>query len=324
MILLVIVSVFLIMDKKDFTIDKELRDFSVKDTSTVNKIFMVEKSNNKVLLEKKDGVWWVNDKFKAREDAIYTLLKTLYRMDVKSPVPKSAHNSVIKRLATESVKVEIYQNNELTKVIYVGGATSNHFGTYMMLEGSDVAFVVHIPGFNGFLSTRFFTDENLWRSTKVFDYNYNEISTVSVTDPAKPDKSYIVSNNGENRFGLKLLKGNKEIENFDTLEVKTYLAYFKSIAYQSLLTDYDKKTKDSIITSTPYFILELTDVYQNTTSVKAFLMPATYDAYGPDGEWLPYDPNVMYALINDKDFVTIQFYVFDPLFKDFEDFLKEQ
>lgn len=319
-----IVSVVLIMDKKDFTIDKELRDFSVKDTSTVNKIFMVEKSNNKVLLEKKDGVWWVNDKFKAREDAIYTLLKTLYRMDVKSPVPKSAHNSIIKRLATESIKVEIYQNNELSKVIYVGGATSNHFGTYMMLEGSDVAFVVHIPGFNGYLSTRFFTDENLWRSTKVFDYNYNEISTVSVTDPSQPEKSYMVSNNGDNRFDLKLLKENRKIENFDTLEVKTYLAYFKSIAYQSLLPDYDKRIMDSIITSTPYFIIELTDIYETTTTVKAFLMPATYDAYDPEGNRLSYDPNVMYALINNKDFVTIQFYVFDPLFKEFEDFLKAE
>lgn len=315
-----VASVILIMNNKNATINKELRDFAVEDTSSVTKIFMVNKSNDKVLLERKNGIWWVNNKFKARPDAIYTLLKTLSRMDVKSPVPKSAHNTIIKRLATQSMKVEVFQGDKKVKVFYVGGPTSNNFGTYMLLEGSDVAFVVHIPGFNGYLSTRFFVEEELWRSSEIFNYSFSDITYIKVQNPGNPSKSFKVYSYGDNRFGLES-SDSKMVEKFDTVSVKTYFAYFKNISYQSLLQGFDKIVMDSIINSTPYYILEVSDNFGKTKSLKAFLMPPTYDAYNLDGKPYEYDPNVLYAYIDNKDFVTIQFYVFDPLFKEIDDFI---
>ena len=69
------------------------------------------------------------------------------------------HNSVIKTLASEGVKVELYtQNKKLYKTFYIGGETADFLGTYMIMEGAKKAYVIHIPGFNGFLTPRFNID----------------------------------------------------------------------------------------------------------------------------------------------------------------------
>lgn len=61
-------------------------DFNIADTSLVTKVFLTDKSNNKVLLEKKaPGNWTVNNKFNASNDIIKILLKTMLRIEVKAP-----------------------------------------------------------------------------------------------------------------------------------------------------------------------------------------------------------------------------------------------
>ena len=58
------------------------------------------------------------------------------------------------------------------KTWYVGTATPSHTGTYMVLETPEgrgaKPYVVHMEGFTGYLSTRFFTSERDWRYTGMF------------------------------------------------------------------------------------------------------------------------------------------------------------
>ena len=72
------------------TIKQELKDFAVKDTSLVTKIFMADKANNKILLERKQGgTWRVNENIIPRKDAVDVLLSTLSSIQIKSPVSKN-------------------------------------------------------------------------------------------------------------------------------------------------------------------------------------------------------------------------------------------
>ena len=81
------------------------------------------------------------------------------------------------------------------KIYYVGGEAKDLIGSFMLLNNSSRAFVVYIPGFNGFLAPRYTIDgttvsSDLWRDRTIFSYNSNEIKTVSVINHEDSTKSF--------------------------------------------------------------------------------------------------------------------------------------
>jgi hypothetical protein len=64
-------------------------------------------------------------------------------------------------MASKSTKIEIYSKGEKVKQYYVGHATQDNTGTYMLLtntetdENYEEPFVTHIPGFEGFIYSLF-------------------------------------------------------------------------------------------------------------------------------------------------------------------------
>ena len=148
-------------------------DFAIEDTASIDKIFIVDEKGKSVTLIKSEDIWMVDNQYVARPDNIRLLMKTFSRIDVRSPVPKAAFKNVVTQIATNATKVEIYQGGKKpSKTYYVGGATLDHQGTYMILETegvkSSVPFVMYIPGNYGYLTTRFFTEKEQWRDAVVF------------------------------------------------------------------------------------------------------------------------------------------------------------
>lgn len=320
-ILLAVIAVIIYFTNKSGTLKKELRDFAVSDTSTVDKIFMVNKANQQVTLERNGSDWMVNGKFIARKDAINVLLKTLNRIDVKSPVSKSSFDNVVKNLAAQSTKVEIYQNKHLVKTIYVGGPTQDNYGTFMMLENSATPFIIHIPGFSGYLSTRFFVDESLWRASNIFNYKFQDISEITVEQPVKPENGFkILSNN--NKYDISPLNNKTSKMNFDTASVKEYIARFKSINFEYLATEIKQVKKDSILASVPYFIISVKDVSGKGKTIKTFLRRGL-GLLDDDGKPYEFDPDRLYGVLDNGEFVIIQYYVFDPLFRTYKEFVNK-
>lgn len=318
---LIIVSAIIFFTKSNSTIKKELRDFAIEDTSTVDKIFMVDKANQQVLLERKNGSWIVNDKYIARKDAIDILLKTMNRVEVKNPVSKSSFENVVSSLAAQSTKVEIYQNGEITKVYYVGGATRDNQGTYMMIEDSSTPFIVTIPGFNGYLSTRYFIDENVWRNTSVFNYSFENILSVTLEQPMEPENSFKISNLSNNQFELEKLQGNVK-EEFDTIKAKEYLSSYRKINFEALITEMTKEKMDSIKSATPKYIFTVEDLNGIKKQFKAYLRKGD-GLISEEGKAFEYDPDKMYGVFESGEIVIIQYYAFDPLLKSYSYFAKK-
>ncbi|MCF8372210.1 MAG: DUF4340 domain-containing protein [Bacteroidales bacterium] len=327
LIILVIAAAWLYMSRKNSTIKKELRDFSIQDTSLISKVFMVNKLNKTLLLERDESNGWiVNKKYKVRKDAIDLILKTFKRMEVKSPVSKAAFANAVKDLAATHVKVEVYTDDETEplKTIYIGGPTQDMYGTYMMLENSNTPFIVHIPGFSGYLSSRFFLTENDWRDRSLFKYAYDQIRTVSLQDFRLPDQSFIANNLGDNQYSLIRFEDQKEIEDFDTVMVKQYLGYYKKISYERILDGISESKRDSILRSEPIYRISLTDDKSVETSITAYLKPGS-GVIDREGGVYPYDLERMYAQINnDSNLVIIQYHVFDPLFMKLDYFQKKK
>jgi hypothetical protein len=338
-IVLLAVALFLVYTATKSTIPRGPRDFAVEDTTILTKIFLTDKSNNSVLLERQgQGTWTVNHKFPASNELVNIFVKTLYRLEVKSPVAKAAKNNVIKRLSSLGVKVEIYQtvyridiwglklfpHEKLTKTYYVGDNTQDMLGTYMIMDGYNDPFIVYIPGFNGFLSTRYSTVENDWRDHSLFSVELPNIKLLKMEFPSSPDSSYIVENIGKVNFKLTALKQNITIPDYDTIKMLDCLSAFRDIKFELLINDSKVHNRDSVTHSTPFHIITLTDMAGNTMVVKTFHKPPVPGEF-EDIEDKPskYDRDRLYALINGgRDFVLIQFYVFDRILRPLPYFLK--
>jgi hypothetical protein len=341
---LTFVAVFFIFSNSKSTLKRKLKDFAIEDTSSITKIFLVDKGNRSVLLTKNmQGNWIVNEKYIGKPEIIKTLLETMLKLQVREPVPNAARNNVLKRLSTLSTKVEIYQrvfridfwgiklfpHEKLTKTYYVGDNTQDLCGTYMLIENSSEPFVVWIPGFNGFLTMRYSSKEMDWRDATVFNIPFSKIKSVTLKFPSTPDSSFTINHIGERDFSLISLANNKQVMNVDTLKALEYLSSFRSLKFEALLNnEFDAHFIDSVTSMTPIHILTITDINGKSTTIKTFHkkqlvstkemdFPANM-SYDPAS-----DPERLYALMNnDKDFILIQYYVFGRVLRTINFFLK--
>jgi hypothetical protein len=339
-ILLALITLLLWLTQSSTTFRRSLSDFKLSDSSSVSRIFMADKNNNSVTLTRMSpGIWTVNDKYPAQAQNIDLLLKTMVDIEVQQPVAKAAHDNIVKELAVNAVKVEIYQmvyridlfgfiqwfpHEKLTKVYYVGGATQSNQGCFMLIQDSSEPFIVFLPGFRGFVSPRYSPIEKYWRDYNIFRKTIPEIAKVKVEIPSTPDYSYEVRNNGNNKFILISLKENKEVTDYDTLKILNFLSGFRNLNYEALLNDMDQTRKDSILGSQPFIIITLTDTAGVSRTIK------TYHKQGPDGQTdpqgapLPYDLDRLYASVNDgKDFTIIQYFAFDKVLRPKPFFMKD-
>ncbi len=338
-IVLALAAFLLWLTQSTTTFRRSLSEFKLDDSASVTKIFMSDKNNNMVTLARNGpGKWTVNEKYKAQNLSVDLLLKTMVDIEVQQPVAIAAHDNIIKELAVNSVKIEIYQqvyrislfglvrwfpHEKLTKVYYVGGATPSNQGCFMLMRNSDDPFIVSLPGFRGFVSPRYSPIEKYWRDYNVFRKTIPEIASVRVEIPSTPDYSYEVRNNGRNKFVLVSLMNNKEVVNYDTLKLLNFLSGFRSLNYEAIITDMDKVRKDSILSSPPFIIITLTDTAGVSKTIK------TYHKKGPDGQTdlqgnpLPYDIDRLYATVNDgQDFTLIQYFTFDKVLRPMPFFVK--
>lgn len=329
-LVLLLVAAGLFITRSYSTLRKEASEFSVDDTLTITKIFIADKNNNEVtLVRNADATWTVDGKYLAQQAKVSSFLKTLRDLKVKAPVPLAARNSVITRMAVIGKKIEIYQvrpwinifnkiklfpHEKLTKVYYVGDVTQDNQGTFMLMEGEEEPYIVYIPGFRGFVSTRYSTSAADWRDYTVFHTPINQIQTVKMEFPGKPMEGYEIEVKDNQNIILKSLADNRVVDKFDTLRVLNFLTGFEDIRFESLLAQLiDKEFIDSVSASVPKTIITLTDKKGVVNEVKLFNKNGFAATYSEDGATLePLDMDRAYALVNDgQDFVLIQYYVFD-------------
>lgn len=311
--IVVILSLILFLKNPKSTFKKELRDFAYEDTASINKIFLADKNNNTILLERLNNRnWRVNNKFIARSDAINNLLDVIASVEVKSPVPKSAFETATKHLATRSVKVEIYANNKKVKTYYVGPSTPDNLGTYMILDKSSVPFITHKPGFNGYLTVRYFVNEQDWRDVRLFPISINSFYSLNLNYPENPKSSYTIIRKSAKDYQL-LNHNGLPITNFDTLLVKeTVLTAIKS-KVDTWVLDMPQSRIDSLKNAIPLAKLTIKTINGVKYTLNLYKMPNIKTYIDNSGEVMQYDPDIMYGIYNENTPALCQYFTFDPI-----------
>jgi hypothetical protein len=319
---------FFIFDTKDNPYNVDEAGFTVKDTASIGKLFLVSNKGESILAERTDSGWMVNKQYHALPSALNLVLITLNAQAALYPVTKNAYDNVIKGMATDAVKVEIYdRKGKKMKVMYVGGTSVNNSGTNMMLEGHK-PYVVQVPGFNGYLTSRFTTNLKDWRDRTVFNIPASEIKSVSVQYPEKPFNNFEIKR--EN--GALVIKSDTTVtgglDGPNMHRANLFLDYFTNINCEGFLNGLpDNDT--TIKTAPKRSIIEVTGMHGQHQVVDVYWMAlnkrsknvTSADRDVPDD----YDADRLYAVINNyKDTVMIQQFVFGKIFrKSYEFFQKD-
>lgn len=325
-VLLGILAVYFLFRSDKSSFKKELRDFAVKDTASISKIFLADRNGNSITLDRmKDGNWLVNEKFAARKDLLQSLMTAIYKVDVKENVTRSAYNNTIKSLSTSGVKCEIYLHNEEKpfKVYYVGGSTQDVLGTYMMLENSSAPFITEIPGFNGYLTPRYCLNLNDWKDPVLFKYTPDQIQKIEINYAKFPERNLILNRNGE-KFQVMAKASDPGISRVDSVGVDNYLELYRNLYYESQESNLNTSQHDSLKQTTPLCTIGVTDTKGESRSLIIFPMPLNEKSLTRQdslGNPLKYDVDRMIGFLeNEGEWVVIQHYTFDRIFRSSFDF----
>lgn len=335
--LIIIAGILISNNRYLTTIRGEAADFSVYDTASITKLFFADKRGQQVLLQRTGNGWIVDNQYPASQRLVNDMMTTLNRLRIRMPVSLKKSDNVITRMAGNNIKVEIYQivprinlfnriklfnHEKRTKVFYVGDDTQDNNGSYVLKEGADKAYIVHIHGFRGFISSRFSANQMDWRDHVVFNSKMSDIQSVKLEVNNDPANSFTITENGRYQFKMQDLNG-QNIE-YDTLRVLNLMSSFNEVRFESFLSDVEQSRRDSILNSPFQQRLTVTTKDGKSMTVTTFKLLANADMYeydlneleNPEIDKIITDPDHQYALLSEgNEFVLIQKFVFGKLLK---------
>ena len=335
-IVLVVIALAFVMTDKNSTLWSKDSQFALKDTANIVKIYMVDKNNQAVVFDRTEKGWILDGKEKAHKENLKMLLKTIKSLSVKYPVSQKSHNNVVKIMAGASVKVEVYQNDHYinigqihlfpyvnkARVFYVGAATQDNMGSYMLMEGADRPYVVSMPGFRGFVSARFTTNATDWQSHSVFRIPYKNIAEIKVEKVDNPNQSFQIRKL-EKGYEIMSLKYRQVVPVYDTVALYTFLDGFKNVNFEALIDDMPQQKMDSLLGSSPVHILNITETNGKKHELKTYKMLAGLNQEEIHGFEPEYDLDRMYAWYDGK-LIMVQYFTFDKLTRPIEYFYPHQ
>jgi len=318
--------------QKTGTISGSDKNFAVSDTASVHKIFLANKDHVTTLLERNPAGsgWTVNGQWDASVPMIDLLLTTICRIRPSAPLPKSATENIIKRLAYNATKVEIYGmryridfwgiklflRETMLKCYYVGDITQDNQGTYMLIDGSKKPFIVVLPGHRGYVASRYEVDPKAWRTHRIFDVGANEIERVCIENIADPGASFMVNTNvPAGKFAVTTPTGDPIAQKIDSLKVYNYLNSFKRINFESFTYDYlSQHSRDSILNTTP--IYKLTLAQKDGTTHNILFYPLLYaNIVDVETDEPMLDLDRCYAYLDNGELVVAQYFTFDKILR---------
>jgi len=287
----------------------------VENKEDIHRIFIADRKGGKADLVRDGDKWIYNDKYTANPFVMHNVMDAITRIELKNRPAASAIPHMINTLSTQSTKVEVYgRNNKLLKAYYVGGVTPDERGTFMIMEGSNNPYVMHLPMADVSLKQRYFTEEIKWRDKTVFQFEAKDVASISLEYPKQKNKSFTIQRKNRSWDVEPLFQTTKKNDkpiNQDLVE--SYLNGFKRIIAEAIETK--NETVETATSSKEFCIVEV--LFKDDTRQKVNFFPILKFTEGVD-TGLPVE---RYIAVDDKKtiFMTQQL-VFKDVFWAYEFF----
>lgn len=282
------------------------REFAVP-KDQVYKVFIADRKGNKSTLTRTPKGWMYNEKYKARPDAINNLLDAIDQVQMQFKPTEAAVPHMVNSLATNGLKVEIYgKDNNLLKAYYIGGATNDEMGTYIILEGANQPYVAELSAWKGNIRFRYNLTGDDWRDRTVFDQKYDEIASVSLEYPAIQDKSFVIKYNGDAGAVTPFYPFTPPIQRpIRKASMDAYRGNFEKIIAASFNNKHNDKA--TVSKQVPFAIITVEEKSGERQSLKLYpIYPETYTDPKTGTTIQPEEITGYYAVTEAGDFMMMQ------------------
>ncbi len=239
---------FLFSEKSGQIFSSSDAGFTIRDTGSIGKIFLAgNNSSESITLVREGDHWTVNGRYQVLQSTLDQLLSTMYFQRAAFPVPPQQRDAMIRGLAGAGIKVEVYNRSGAPmRTFYVGGELNQFAGTVMLIDGSETPYVVQIPGFEGYLTTRYTPSIDIWRDRIIFDLQPAQIEQVSVHYPREPLNDFTIRQSGDGKLSVALDSQLHLSTPLNAARAKAYLTHFSKVyneGYMNGLIDLDSTVR---------------------------------------------------------------------------------
>lgn len=173
---------------------EEEKRFSFPDTGAIVEIHLIEKHGDTVFrqiaLHRTKAGWLIGDTLEAFIQPVQTLLKTLAGQTPRAPVAQPAIRNVLSFLRERRIEVVLRFQDGREERFFVGGPTPDQMATYMLRPGSDQPYEVFLPGFEGYLTSRYYPDLGAWQPNQIFSARAADLQAVQIDYHGDPERSW--------------------------------------------------------------------------------------------------------------------------------------
>jgi hypothetical protein len=311
------------------TLEKKESDFAIKNIDDVTQVRLSDVQGDVVTIKKNGKKWLVDGKYEINKGTRELLFTALQKVETNYPTPENGEKHVLDDMARQHNKCEIYLNNEdkPSKVYYVGGATADGEGTYMIMErGGQMArhsYVTHIPGVKAYLTGRYYPMEERWRTIWIFRDNDQTIQSLKVTYNREKQKSFEIKLVGKDSFALANSDG-QVLEQPKQKFIHQYLNFYDALPLEQFENKNTAARDTAVNPQLPFCTLTMKRTDNTESTVILYYIPVndqTRLQYDDNGRKLLYDIEHYYILFNDKkDLALIQYYTWGKILHSYQDF----
>lgn len=313
-LLITAVAYFLISDNGS-TISKKLTSFLVKDTNKITKICITQNGKS-LVLEKLNDNWLINNNTKVNSKKINKLLKTIETLKVSKPIALSLKTQTIKTLR-KSVNVSIYKNNALLQSFFIGTIPQNKI--CIMAKNKNTPFQLSLLEMADNPMQYFSNNIKYWQSKLLINTDVNKITKIKIKNYNKPSQIFELDKKNDNYLIYNYLQNKKIAINKEIAE--QYLKQLAQLKFYKYANNILQTTQDSIIKSTPIFVLTINYTNHKTQTIKAFAKPNSTQVNGFN-QALTFDPDYFYIQTPNKQLVYAKYYDFSLVINPLNIFFK--
>ncbi len=299
------------------------KKFSVEDKliavppHEIDRVQLVEGADT-VVLEEKDGRWFMGTGAPALKIRVTALLNALGRFEFLGQLPPYQADSLGPELQKEGMQVFLDKNGKARNkyFLYRPAVTSP---VLMSSMGEELVYAIYMPGEEKALEKYFQVDKMYWRDKTILSFMPGEIKAMELRYPVRPDQSFRIKHSS-NTVELFLLDSEKEekVNSADQLALKRYLSYFANVDFYRLANG---RSRDSLQKAQAWARLKIWSREDNVLSLNLYQIPADRDKQERDS--YTYDVNECYGMIHGiNEIYRIKYVEIDPLLKKPEYFIK--
>lgn len=309
--------VFYLMEKSGSSdgIKKELTDFAIDDTDSIDKIKITDKLEREYTLTKKNGTWTGNQGACVTQEKVKWVLDAIKNIRLKGFLSDSGIKNFNRMMAAQNIKVEIFQNGEWSKTWYIGPSTQDHYGQIMLLESkesgkSSVPVEMHLENMKGIIDPRFHADPMQWQCTNIFKLGLNDISSVDVKYNVEPQRSFKVQKVGQD---IVVSQNGKQLEDVSPQDGYRYLNNYQKVHWDVANYVLTPHQVDSVKRTLPFCELTVKETNGASTKLNLFRIKAKANETVAGLEVVNPDLNYLWCELPNGALVKCQYFVFNPL-----------